>query len=245
MVLSCCEFLAVVTNNPLVATITILWATGKMDINDQWVHISTGLANIFHSFSLFALLLLNFDRYLAIIHAIFRETVVTKAKLLTVLGILMIIDVTFAMIFVIKRDVVSIEVYTIIVFVLPTPPMLFINYKLFKFVGKSRRNRQILPEMKKNFLLKSISSCLLVVACYVVLVISVFVSVGFAMSSRDPTFSTDNSFLAARWSESIASMNATFNCLIFFWKNKVLRHEGMKVLKSMKIWRWIRAQPEQ
>jgi hypothetical protein len=30
-------------------------------------------------------------------------------------------------------------------------------------------------------------------------------------------------------------MNCTFNCLIFFWKNKVLRAEGLKVWKSMKI----------
>jgi hypothetical protein len=32
-------------------------------------------------------------------------------------------------------------------------------------------------------------------------------------------------------------MNSTFNCLIFFWKNKILRTEGMKLIKSMKICR--------
>jgi hypothetical protein len=33
------------------------------------------------------------------------------------------------------------------------------------------------------------------------------------------------------------SMNATFNCLIFYWRNKTLRKEGMKVIKSINVCR--------
>jgi hypothetical protein len=28
-------------------------------------------------------------------------------------------------------------------------------------------------------------------------------------------------------------MNCTFNCLIFFWKNKILRSEGKKVIEGI------------
>jgi hypothetical protein len=49
----------------------------------------------------------------------------------------------------------------------------------------------------------------------------------------------DNANLAAGWAKTISIMNCTFNCLIFYWKDKVLRTEGLKVLKSLKICRRI------
>ena len=47
----------------------------------------------------------------------------------------------------------------------------------------------------------------------------------------------NNANLAAIWAVTIALMNCTFNCLIFYWKNKVLRTEGLELLKSLKICR--------
>jgi hypothetical protein len=40
--------------------------------------------------------------------------------------------------------------------------------------------------------------------------------------------------LSALWAKSIITMNSTFNCLIFYWKNKLLRVEGMRVVGSLK-----------
>ena len=116
------------------------------------------------------------------------------------------------------------------------PAMLFINYKLFLVVRKSRRNKRISPDMKNTFSLKNISSCLLAVACVVVLSIPVGVYVGLTINSKK-TFYTLDANLARMSSTTIASMNCTFNCLIFYWKNKVLRTEGLKVLKSLQICR--------
>jgi hypothetical protein len=36
------------------------------------------------------------------------------------------------------------------------------------------------------------------------------------------------------WANTIAATNSTLNCLIFFWKNDVLRGEGKKILKTLK-----------
>jgi hypothetical protein len=47
----------------------------------------------------------------------------------------------------------------------------------------------------------------------------------------------NNANLAGLWTITTSLMNCTFNCLIFYWKNKVLRNEGLKVLKSLKICR--------
>ena len=63
MILSCCDLLAVLTNNPLMAFISMSWFTRKLDVNARWAHISLRSTSAFLAFSLFALLVMNFDRY--------------------------------------------------------------------------------------------------------------------------------------------------------------------------------------
>jgi hypothetical protein len=35
------------------------------------------------------------------------------------------------------------------------------------------------------------------------------------------------------WALTFVSTNSTFNCLIFFWKNSILRREGVKIVKHL------------
>ena len=100
-------------------------------------------------------------------------------------------------------------------------PMLLINYKLFTVARKSRRNKEISPEMKKSFSLKKISNCLLVVACLSVLSIPAFVYTGLILTSMETEFILNNVEFVGIWAHTIASMNSTFNCLIFTEK---IRH---------------------
>ena len=236
MVLSCCDLLTVLTNNPLMALITMLRLTGKLDVNARWPWISLKSTGIFLEFSLFALLVMNFDRYLATTYPIFHRTSVTKGRLLTLLAILSILEITLNVIAV-KDFLISYDVHVLIISVLLIPPMLFINYKLFLVVRKSRRNRRISPDMKKTFSLKNISSYLLAVACVVVVSTPVCAYIGLRINTTATTNTIDNATLAGMWATTIILMNCTFNCLIFYWKNKVLRTEGLKVLKSLKICR--------
>ena len=234
MVLSCCDLLAVLTNNPLIAFITTSWLMGKLDVNAKWAHISMRSTSTFLGFSLLALLVLNFDRYLATYYPIFHRTSVTKRRLLTLLAILIIIEITLAVMSA-NDFVISDGVHTIIICILVFPAMLFVNYKLFLVVRKSRKNKRISPGIKKTFSLKNISSCLLAAACVVVLSIPAGVYIILTINSTETTYTLDNANLAGLWARTIALMNCTFNCLIFYWKNKVLRTEGWKVLKSLKI----------
>jgi hypothetical protein len=236
MVLSCCDLLAVLPNNPLIAFISMSWLTGKLDGNARWTHTSLRLTIGFLDFSFFALLVMNFDRYLATSFPIFHRTSVTKGRLLTLLAVLFIVEITLK-VMTVNEFVISDGVYIIIICILIIPVMLFINYKLFLVVRKSRKNKRVSPEMKKTFSLKNISSCLLAVACGVVISIPGFVYIGLRINSPETTNTLDNANLAALWARTIALMNCTFNCLIFYWKNKVLRTEGLKVLKSLKIGR--------
>ena len=93
MVLSCCDLLTVLTNHLLIALITIFWLTGHGDAYGFWVDISLSLTNSVLGFSLLALLVMNFDRYLATYHPIFHRTSITKGRLLTLLIVMIILEV--------------------------------------------------------------------------------------------------------------------------------------------------------
>ena len=153
----------------------------------------------------------------------------------TLLAILIIVEITLKVMSL--NDFISFEVHGVIIFILLIPPMLFINYKLFLVVRKSRKNKRISPDMKKTFYLKNISSCLLAVACVVLLSIPLGVTIGLRVNSPETRNTLNNANLAGLWTITTSLMNCTFNCLIFYWKNKVLRTEGLKVLKSLKMCR--------
>ena len=236
MVLSCCDLLVVLTNHPLTALVATLWLTEKIYKYPAWLLILFRLLNIFIGFSLLALFVMNVDRYLATRYPIFHRASVTKGKLFALFTFAVIFEITLTVIsindLVIPREV-SLFIFCIIVI----PPMLFINYNLFTIARKSRRN-EISPEMKKYFSMKTnISNCLLVVACLIVLFIPALIYIGLRLTLEETEFILNNTQLAGLWSRTIASMNSIFNCLIFYWKNKTLRVEGMKVIKSIKICR--------
>jgi hypothetical protein len=218
------------------ALLVMIWLSGKLDINGKWAHIYLRTTTIFLVFSLFALLVMNFDRYLATSYPIFHRTSVTKGRLLTLLAILNIVEVILKVMSV-NDFLISNQVHGVIFFILFILPMLFINYKLLLVVRKSRKNKSMSPEIKKTFSVKHISSCLLVVACLMVFSIPLGVYIGLTIHSTETTHALDNANLAGTWARTISLMNCTFNCLIFYWKNKVLRTEGLKILKSMKICR--------
>ena len=234
MVLSCCDLLAVLTTHPLDALFTILRLTEKFDAYPSWVDISSKLSINFPGFSLLALLVMNFDRYLATHYPIFHRTSVTKGKLLTFLAVLCIVQLTLSLMS-INDSVITHPVELLVYFIIICPPMLFINYKLFTIARKSRRNEQVSPEKKKTFSRKNISSCLLAVVCFVIFSIPVFIYSGLKAASKKETATLDGVELVAIWAKTIGSMNSTFNCLIFYWKNKILRTEGIKIINGIKI----------
>ena len=233
MVLSCCDLLAVLTNHPFTGLVAMLWLTEKINVFPGWLVIPHVLSNMSIGFSLVALLVMDFDRYLATHYPIFHRTSVTKEKILTLF--------TFAAIIEITLTATPHQIGLLIICIIFVPPMLFINYKLFTVARKSRTNKGIPPGMKKSFTLKNISSCLLAVACLAVLSIPAFVYIGLRLTSKKKESTLDYVNVAGLWFHTASSINSTFNCLIFYWKNKTLRNEGIKVIKSMKIGRRVQS----
>ena len=232
MVLACCDLLVVVTSHPFSTFLAIIWLTEKLDVYASWLDIPARLIHISFGLSLFSLLVMNFDRYLATYYPIFHRTWVTKGKLLTLLAILIIVGLTLVLMSI--NELIPYAIPVLIFIIILISPILFINYKLFTIARKSRRNNGLSAEMKKSFSLKNISICLLSVACLVVFSIPAVVSIGICAISED-LFTLDNARILGLWGNTVLSMNSTFNCLIFYWKNKILRQEGMKILKGLKL----------
>jgi hypothetical protein len=198
------------------ALITMSWLTGRLDANPGWDYFSLRWTNVFLMFSYISLLVMSFDRYLATSYPIFHRTSVSKRRLLAFLAILIIVEITLGVMS--SNDfVISYQVYALINFILFIPTMLFINYKLFLVVRKSGKNRRISPDMKTTFSLKYISSCLLAAACVVVISIPLGVYIGLRINSTETRNTLDNAKLAGIWTITIALLNCTFNCLIFYW----------------------------
>ena len=234
MVLSCCDLLLVIMNHSVMAYITMIWLNGSGNaFTDSWLFIYE-LTTLLIGFSWLALLVLNYDQYLATHHPIYHRTSVTKVKLFTYFAILVSVLLILSLIL---SFVISFEVAFVIIHTIFTLPVLFMNYKLFTIVKKSRESRRISPDVRITFSLKNISSCLLTVACFVALCIPALVYIGLRMGSGKKTFTSYDARLVSMLARTIASMNGTFNCLIFFLRNTVLRNEIIKVIKSVNIFR--------
>ena len=139
MVLSCCDFLALFSNHPTTSLTVMLWFTEKIRVYPSWLLFSNGLSNMLFGFSLLALLVMSFDRYLATHYPIFHRTSVTKGKLLTFFAFLIFIE----LIVVAMSTNSPYEVGLLTFCIIFIPPMLLINNKLFTVATKSRGNNGI------------------------------------------------------------------------------------------------------
>ena len=146
LVLSCCDALAVLTNNPFLAA-AMFWSNGQFDINFTWPFVALRLANTFCGFSLLALLVMNVDQYLAKSYPVFHQKSVSKGRLSILLSILIVGKVALAVMFV-NDSILSQQEYIVIIFVMFIPPILFVNYKLYIAI----RKQSIIVQTKMSLL---------------------------------------------------------------------------------------------
>ena len=236
MVLSCFDLLSLCLNHSFVAFLALHWLiTGKIAVKDWESHLLFLLSGILLGFPLIALLVLNFDRYLATYYPLFHRTSVTKGKLLIPLAVFCL-GFTIGSVISEYKIVITYPVFLAICCVIFLLSMTFFNYKLFIIARKNRRNKKGSPQTKRTFSLKKISSCLLCTPCFILLSIPPLVYIWLAIRTSGHEAS-DKQYLAGLWGRTMPSINGTCNCLIFYWKNKVLRTDGLKVIKNIKVCR--------
>jgi hypothetical protein len=88
--------------------------------------------------------------------------------------------------------------------------------------------------------LRSISTCSLAVGCFFCCFCPYIIYANLHLASE--TLLSEREFLLFDlWSSTFGSLNSTFNCVIFFWRNSILRREGMKILNAFRryVTNWI------
>ena len=154
---------------------------------------------------------MNIDRYLSVAFPLFHRTSVTKRRLLTLLALFFLFD-TVLVVMSIDDLVISYHVSALILFATITLPFFFINIKLLMIVRRQRRNTAESHKASTIVKLKHISTCLLAVACFVLLSIPTYISIAIHFAEK-PT--STNVRLSWLWAATAVSMNSTFNCLMF------------------------------
>ena len=230
MVLSCFDLVAVVAIYPALMLCLISWLAEDYDLLPKMM-IYLYVANLFLASSFLTLLVISIERYLGAYYPIFHRTSVTKRRLLAVHALCLIVPTTLLIISV-NDFIISGPVASIILIALFSLPFTFVNFKLFTTARKVLRQRILSPENNKAIHVKNIFTGLLAaVVCGALLSIPGTFYIAFGLSEKSNNTSRELAFI---WSVTCAAMNCTLNSLIFFWRNKVLRAEGMKILNTLK-----------
>ena len=228
MVLSCFDLVAVVTIYPTLLLYIIFWLKKDYDLLPKMTNYLE-YVSVLLAFSFLALLVMGIERYLGAYYPIFHRTSVTRRRLLSFLAVLLI---TTTVMHIIPKYglIVSGPVSLTIFMAVFLPPFIFVNFKLFKLARKVHCEQAVSPGKRKESKFKTISTGLWVVACLMFLYIPSCFVIAFSLAEK----STNTIRLSYIWALTCNTMNSTLNSLIFFWKNKVLRKEGIKILKALK-----------
>ena len=230
MVLSCADLLSVLTFGSglillLIASITEnyhLLVTKKIFYYKRFSTLPVAI-------SMNTLLVMCIERYLGVYYPIFHKTSVTRRGLLTLFTVLCIFPTSCLIVSLYNRFSYLMGFITLVV--IYNILYAFFNYKLLMISRKMRSRNASIPEKKRKIQLKNINTCLLAVACFVLHFIPTVLNI--VMSLLEGTTAT-SIFLSYVWASTFYAMNCSFNCLIFFWKNGILRSEGIKIIKKMK-----------
>ena len=241
LVLSSFDLAVVAINHPIIILTTVFWymETYSVAIKSTWEVTITLLSG----FSMVALLTLNVERFLALTYPFFHQTAVTRQRLLLFIAFFIILVIGFVPLAYFNGTIGNTTVglfFVSLLFIL-----IVLNYKMFILArSKQKLNGIVVPttersstsneaQIKRNKKLnfKSFSTCSLAVACFFICTIPQLVYSAMRLTSENVKPGREE-WLCNIWASTWISFNSTFNCLIFFWKNSILRREGMKVVNN-------------
>ena len=240
LILSCFDLAAVTITHPVLILSTISWSMKTLHKEIKIIWNCTSI--LFAGFSTNSLLTLNIERFLALTYPFFHQTAVTKKRLVLFQAFCTIIILTFSLLVYFYDQTISYISITVFILVLLFL-FIYLNYKIF-IIAKSKRNDDRVTsastatasghqERKKcKINLKNISTCCLAVACF--FICSSPQIIYSVLRSTETLTNVHHAWLFGLWSSTFVAMNSTFNCLIFFWRNSILRREGMKIAKCFR-----------
>ena len=243
LVLSCFDLAVVSITHPLIITSTIQLPTERDQATREGRRVFISV--ILCSFSMCALFMLNIERFLALTWPFFHQVFVTKRRLVALLVFLSILVVGLSPLLHINRKtnlIVNILIAICILFMLFLST--YANYKMFVIAKSKQADKKVAsrPETSKDenkktriINLKNISTCSLAVGCYFLCCCPYIIYLTFIRLASGKSAYDKQVLLFNLWVSTFISVNSTLNCVIFFWRNSVLRREGMKIIKALNI----------
>ena len=205
--------------------VLVVKALLKTKVNECTTFISIQLtASSLIAVSLTTLFLLNLERYLCIAHPFFHRNEITKLRICATVSVPWMLAIlhVFSRLFMdsTTRYLQTLAIITSIVLSGCMYMYIFHAGRKMANVGRSR----IWTTRNINEY-KLAKSCAIVVCCSVVCFIPVAVT-SFLKAEGDAAV-----FAAAFWSQALAFAGSSMNSIVFFWRNRVLRHEAKKLLQ--------------
>ena len=118
----------------------------------------------------------------------------------------------------------------------------YANYKIFVIARSKRVDKKVAPttetskdenRKKRTINLKNISTCSLAVGCYFLCCCPYIIYLTLTCMTLGGSLYDRQVLIFHLWASTFISINLTLNCVIFFWRNSVLRREGMKIVKAL------------
>ena len=243
LVLSWFDILLVAIIHPFLVVSIIYFSLEEINATREATRIFVSF--ILQGFSFVALFTLNLERFLAITCPFFHQASITKARLVCFEACLMVVLLALSpSLYFNGKTIVNIVIAVFVSSLL----FLFVysNYKLFVIAKSKRRDltvgvaplttetSNVDKDVKKRISnLKIISTCSLAVCCFF-LCFSPQIAYSALRLSSHASLYDKQIFFFHLWSSTFAAMNSTFNCLIFFWRNSILRREGLKIVNALR-----------
>ncbi len=236
LVLSCFDLAVVIITHPLLIASTIYFSF--QEVNEIYETAKGSISLILHGFSMFALFTLNIERFLALTRPFFHQASVTKTRIVRFQGFLMIVFVIglspalYSKTKTIVYIVLLVNVFSLLFL------CMYSNYKMYVIAKSKREDQTVGPttatsvdENRKELIsnLKNICTCSWAVGCFFFCSCPGIIYSILRLASETP-FHDRQVLLFYTWTGTFLSMNSTFNCLIFFWRNSSLRREGIKIV---------------
>ena len=233
-VMSCFDLSAVVINHPLLMTSEIVRAFGDNDKLPEYV--TSFIIMLSNGFSMAALMTLNMERFLAVCYPFLHERVVTKEKLMSFQAFLSFIAIGLV---ILTFNKMVLSRHLLLAVCLPGSFIFFIclNYKTFLIANSKRKSIKVAPANEQKtklpkLNLQTMSTCSLAVYCYLICASPEIIHSFYTLITTTG-LSRKSDRILCTWAVTFLTANSTFNCLVLFWRNTVLRREGMKIIKNI------------
>ena len=243
LVLSCFDLAVVSVTHPLVITSSIYLHAEQIETTREDRRIF--LSFILSGFSMCALFTLNIERFLALTFPFFHLVFVTRRRLVGFLVFFSILALGLSQLLYINSTTTMIfKIFNIIFISFMLFLSTYANYKMLVVAKSKRVDKRVAPSTetfneengKKRIInLKNISTCSLAVCCYFLCYCPYIIYLTFTRMTLGRSLFDKDVLLFNLWVSTFISVNSTLNCMIFFWRNSVLRHEGMKIVKALNI----------